>query len=82
VVSAWVFDGVPPSGKIEGGDLASYVFKPSLDTLVRGSLHNANDQAMGTGPVSVHFKFIELRGLAKERLLEAIGWPSLEGDGA
>jgi len=78
VVSEWVFDGVPPSGKIEGGNLASYVFKPSLDTLVRESLQNANDQALGAGPVSVHFEFIELRGDAKERLLEAIGWASLE----
>jgi hypothetical protein len=75
--SSWVFDGVPPSGKIEGGNLASYVFQPSLDTLVRESLQNANDQALDAGPVSVEFEFIEMRGEVKTRLLEAIGWESL-----
>ena len=79
----WIFDGPPDSGEITGGDLTSYVFRPDLDTLVRETIQNSNDQSIDSGRVEVVFEFHRLEGSAKSALLAGLGWeqlaPHLEG---
>ena len=77
MTNKWVFDAIPASGKLEGGNLASYVFNPSIDTLVRESLQNSNDQPIGDAPVEVSYELSSLTGDSKKRLLQAIGWETL-----
>lgn len=70
----WVFDPTPPSGALSGGDPASYVFNPSLDSLVREVVQNATDQQIGEDPVSVTFTLHELSGEPLRDFLAAISW--------
>ena len=74
----WVFDPVPASGAIKGGDPTSYVFHESLDTFVREVLQNANDQRLGGWPVRVEFSFHELTGSRASDALAALAWDTLE----
>jgi hypothetical protein len=73
----WVFDPIPPSGALSGGDPVSYVFKPDLDTLVREVLQNATDQRASDDPVEVIFTLEELSDEKRAELLEALRWRSL-----
>ncbi len=73
----WIFDPVPPSGALSGGDPVSYVFKPDLDTLVREVLQNATDQQTSDAAVEVVFTFEELSGERRKEFLEALRWRSL-----
>lgn len=73
----WVFDGLPASGARTGGDVTSYVLDSDLDTLVRESIQNANDQRAGDLPVEVVFEFHRLTGESRDHMLEAMGWPQL-----
>ncbi len=77
MTNMWVFDAIPASGKLEGGNLASYVFRPTLDSLVRETLQNSNDQAIGEAPVEVSYELRSLIGEPKQKLLQAIGWDTL-----
>lgn len=74
----WVFDPIPPSGALSGGDVTSYVFPHELDTLVREVIQNSSDQQLDKNePVRVEFEFQRLRGEARRRLLTAIGWEGI-----
>ncbi|WP_373070863.1 hypothetical protein [Gemmatimonas sp.] len=74
----WIFDPVPPSGALSGGDPASYVFKPSIDTFVREVVQNSNDQRGGEGMVDVTFALHEFTGGdAADTALSAVGWNQL-----
>jgi hypothetical protein len=42
--NAWCFDPVPPSGACQDSDPAQSVFEPDINTLVRETLQNSNDQ--------------------------------------
>jgi len=73
----WVFDPVPPSGALSGGDPTSYVFSPDIDTLVREVVQNATDQQSGDAPVKVSFSLHELTDDARASFLEGLGWSVL-----
>lgn len=74
----WVFDPVSPNAGLTGGDAASYVFKPTLDTFVREVVQNANDQRSSEdSPVEVHFQLHEVTGDLCRRWLEMLGWEQL-----
>ena len=73
----WVFDPVPPSGALSGGDPTSYVFSPDIDTLVREVVQNATDQQSGDAPVKVVFSLHELTDDARDSFLDALGWSVL-----
>jgi len=73
----WIFDPLPPSGAMQGGNASLHVFKPDLDTFVREVLQNSRDQRANGGTVRVEFTFEELDGKAKEQFLKAIGWNQL-----
>jgi hypothetical protein len=77
LMSEWIFDPIPPSGALSGGDPVSYVFKPDLDTLVREVLQNATDQRTSDAPVEVTFTLEELSDDKRLELLDALRWESL-----
>jgi hypothetical protein len=75
---SWIFDPIPPSGEITGGDVTQYVFPRKLDTLVREAIQNSNDQRLpGNDRAHVVFEFHDLTGDAKQQLLDALGWLQL-----
>ncbi|KLR59926.1 hypothetical protein IMCC26207_110165 [Actinobacteria bacterium IMCC26207] len=75
----WIFDPIPPSGEITGGDVTQYVFPRKLDTLVREAIQNSNDQRLpGNDSAHIVFEFHDLTGDAKQQLLLALGWGHLE----
>ena len=75
----WIFDPIPPSGEITGGDVTQYVFPRKLDTLVREAIQNSNDQRLpGNDRANVVFEFHDLTGDAKQQMLTALGWDELE----
>lgn len=73
----WIFDPLPPSGAMTGGNVTSHVFHPSLDILVRESLQNIRDQHLG-GPVKARFSLIHIEGTQKNAFLKSIGWTQLQ----
>lgn len=73
----WVFDPTPPSGALSGGDPASYVFNPDLDSLVREVVQNSTDQQKGEDPVEITFTLHELSAAARDDFLDALDWPRL-----
>ena len=77
----WVFDPVPPSGSLTGGDPTSYVFSPDIDTLVREVVQNATDQQSGDEPVHVKFTLHELPDDMRGELLDAVDLASRLGYG-
>ena len=72
----WTFDPPPPSGSIQGGVLATHVFRPDLDTFVREVIQNSRDQIKDE-LVTVRFIFERLDGSLKEEFLSAIRWQQL-----
>ena len=74
----WVFDPVPPSGALSGGDPKSYLFSPNIDSLVREVVQNSTDQQVGNDPVKVSFTLHELTDASREAFLDAVEWPRLE----
>ena len=75
----WIFDPIPPSGEITGGDVTQYVFPRALDTLVREAIQNSNDQRLpGNRRARVDFEFHDLTGEARQQLLSTLGWEHLE----
>lgn len=77
IVPQWVFDPVPPSGALSGGDPKSYLFSPSIDSLVREVVQNATDQQVGDDPVRVTFTLHELALTDRDGFLGALDWPRL-----
>lgn len=76
---SWIFDPIPPSGEITGGDVTQYVFPRKLDTLVREAIQNSNDQRLpGNDRAHVVFEFHDLTGDARQQMLSALGWDQLE----
>jgi hypothetical protein len=73
----WIFDPVPPSGALSGGDPKSYLFSPDIDSLVREVVQNSTDQQVGAAPVKVTFTLHELADKDRERFLEAVEWSRL-----
>jgi len=73
----WVFDPIPLSEAVQSGDPASYVFRPTLDTVVRESVQNATDQRATSDPVRVIFTFAELSDAGRSELLAASRWDDL-----
>src|SRR4051794_19818585 len=76
-VPAWVFDPVPPSGALSGGDPTAYLFSPNLDSLVREVVQNSTDQQVGDNPVAVTFTLHELTEGARTAFLGAVDWDNL-----
>lgn len=74
----WVFDPVPPSGALSGGDPKSYLFSPDIDSLVREVVQNSTDQQVGEEPVRVRFTLHELADDTREAFLTALEWDRLE----
>lgn len=68
----WFFRPRPKGDPIKEG-VNNYAFKISIDTLVRESIQNVNDQRLG-GLAEVHFVFEEFSGTSLSRLLDLIGW--------
>ncbi|MBC9820508.1 hypothetical protein [Terrabacter sp. MAHUQ-38] len=73
----WVFDPVPPSGALSGGDPKSYLFSPNIDSLVREVVQNATDQQAGDDAVHVRFTLHELAIPDRDSFLAALDWPRL-----
>lgn len=70
----WYFKRRDPGEAIVGG-VDNFAFQMSIDTLVRETIQNANDQRVGD-KVKVEFVFEEHEGESAKRLLELIGWDS------
>ena len=68
----WHFRKRDPGEAIIGG-VNQFAFQMSIDTLVRETIQNSNDQRLDT-KVEVHFVYEELLGPQADRLLEMIGW--------
>ena len=68
----WFFRPRPKGDPIKEG-VNNFAFKISIDTLVRESVQNVNDQRVGE-LAEVHFVMEEFSGASLDRLLELIGW--------
>lgn len=68
----WFFRPRPKGDPIKEG-VNNFAFKISIDTLVRESVQNVNDQRVGEF-AEVHFVLEEFSGASLDRLLEMIGW--------
>lgn len=70
----WVFDPVPPSGALQGGNAALHVFDANLESFVREVLQNSRDQRRPDEQVEVRFILEQLDGQHKEEFLQTIVW--------
>jgi hypothetical protein len=80
VAAEWIFDPVPPSGAIRGGNPVEYVFDSDLRTFVREVLQNAHDQKRPDEDfVTVDFDLVTLSGDDLTTFLDALGWERFSG---
>ena len=68
----WHFRRKDPGEAIKHG-VDTFAFQMSIDTLVRETIQNANDQRLGS-KVEVEFVLEELVGPRADRLLAMLGW--------
>lgn len=83
--AGWQFRDAPDDGGRDYGNANLFSFDPDIDTLVRETIQNSNDQALSAveskdtdRPVRLVYKLITLRGDALDRFLNALGWEELE----
>jgi len=75
----WVFDRQPASGVQTGGGVADHLFPRSIDSFVRETTQNSNDQRRSSDePVLVKFAIHSLTGEFAQGFLDHIGWPDLK----
>lgn len=72
----WIFDPRPPAGIIAGGSVLDQVFARKIDTFVRETTQNSNDQRSkgSTDPVKIDFHVHTISGAHLDKALDAIGW--------
>lgn len=70
----WFFRERDPGEAYRGGN-DNFAFQMSIDTLVRETIQNSNDQRTGD-KVSVDFVFEHHTGTSAKQILELIGWDS------
>jgi len=72
----WIFDPRPPAGIIAGGSVLDQVFARKIDTFVRETTQNSNDQRSedSTEPVKIDFHVHTISGDHLDKALDAIGW--------
>ena len=74
----WVFDMQPASGVQTGGGVADHLFSRSIDSFVRETTQNSNDQRRSKDkPVHVKFALHSLTDKFAAAFLSSIGWPDL-----
>jgi RNA polymerase primary sigma factor len=75
----WVFDGEPASGRKTGGGIADHLFERSIDSFVRETVQNSNDQRRKDrqGAARVEFAIHTLSDQFALDFLARIDWPSL-----
>ena len=74
----WIFDREPASGVRTGGGVADHLFPRSIDSFVRETTQNSNDQRrFKDRPVVVKFSLHNLSGDFANEFLNCIGWADL-----
>lgn len=74
----WVFDRQPASGVQAGGGVADHLFPRSIDSFVRETTQNSNDQRRSKDkPVFVRFALHSLTDEFATEFLASMGWPDL-----
>lgn len=75
----WIFDGEPASGRKTGGGIADHLFERSIDSFVRETVQNSNDQRRKDlqGAARVEFAIHTLSGAVALEFLARIDWPNL-----
>lgn len=68
----WFFRERDPGEAFRGGN-DNFAFQMSIDTLVRETIQNSNDQRIGE-KVTVDFIFEHHSGKSSQQLLELVGW--------
>lgn len=74
----WVFDRQPASGVQTGGGVADHLFPRSIDSFVRETTQNSNDQRRSkSAPVLARFSLHSLTDRFAAEFLDCIGWSEL-----